>query len=156
MLLTVALSLLGWADAYDYNYSYYFFSMGDWGGSSDDHPTTAVELNNAKGMVAASAALGGSATSAPRAVLLPGDNFYPSGIHNGIQDRRFQFTFEDAFPVSEPAFTNTKFYPIAGNHDHFGAMARIEPGAPALPRRLAPAATLGSRHARRFSAPQAM
>ena len=35
--------------------SYTFFSLGDWGGASDNHPTTATERANAAGMQAAAA-----------------------------------------------------------------------------------------------------
>ena len=52
--------------------SYYFFSLGDWGGSSDSQPTTGVEKNNAAGMIKAAHGLG---ASKPEFVLLVGDNF---------------------------------------------------------------------------------
>jgi hypothetical protein len=52
--------------------SYYFYSLGDWGGSSDSQPTTGVEKNNAAGMIKAAHSLG---ASKPEFVLLVGDNF---------------------------------------------------------------------------------
>ena len=52
--------------------AYYFYSLGDWGGSSDSSPTTQVEKNNAAGMVQAAHGLD---ASKPEFALLVGDNF---------------------------------------------------------------------------------
>jgi hypothetical protein len=52
--------------------AYYFYSLGDWGGSSDSSPTTQVEKNNAAGMVRAAHGLD---ASKPEFALLVGDNF---------------------------------------------------------------------------------
>jgi hypothetical protein len=52
--------------------AYYFYSLGDWGGSSDTEPTTQVEYNNAAGMVKAAHGLD---ASKPEFALLVGDNF---------------------------------------------------------------------------------
>jgi len=95
--------------------SYYFYSLGDWGGSSDSQPTTGVEKNNAAGMIKAAHSLG---ASKPEFVLLVGDNFYEDGIKNE-HSTRFRDTFENVFDISNPEL-NTPFYAIAGNHDHSG------------------------------------
>ena len=58
-------------------HAYYFYSLGDWGGSSDSTPATKVEKNNAMGIVTAASGLD---ESKPRFALLVGDNFYGSGI----------------------------------------------------------------------------
>ena len=68
--------------------AYYFYSLGDWGGSSDASPTTQVEKNNAAGMVQAAHGLD---ASKPEFALLVGDNFcawaepepLPSALLNG-------------------------------------------------------------------------
>ena len=52
--------------------AYYFYSLGDWGGSSDTQPTTQVEYNNAAGMVKAAHGLD---ARKPEFALLVGDNF---------------------------------------------------------------------------------
>merc|ERR1712176_879590 len=90
----------------------HFLAIGDWGGSSDSSPTTAAELDNAVGMAATAAALGGI-----RFVLAEGDNFYSSGIHGDEHCQRFVDGFENVFPQAE---LQVPFYAIAGNHDHGG------------------------------------
>ena len=85
-----------------------FLSMGDWGGASDDKPTTASEVSNGHGMDAAVAKLG-----KPRFVMAVGDNFYGSGIQGTEYSPRFQTTFEQAFPEES---LQVPWYVVAGNH----------------------------------------
>jgi len=99
--------------------AYFFYSLGDWGGDSDSKPTTAVELNNAMGMVAAASTLGTDSEPVPRFGMLVGDNFYSAGISGDELSSRFQSTFEDAFPASHNELS-IPFYAVAGNHDHKG------------------------------------
>eukprot|EP00900_Chrysochromulina_parva_P017957 jgi/Chrpa1/26162/Chrysochromulina_OHIO_Genome00001145-RA len=96
--------------------AYYFYSLGDWGGSSDTEPTTQVEYNNAAGMVKAAHGLD---ASKPEFALLVGDNFYGAGIQGNAYSKRFQQTFENVFNISNPEL-NIPFFAIAGNHDHKG------------------------------------
>ena len=86
---------------------YFFYSLGDWGGDSDSHPTTQVEINNAQGMVS-TAASGVLSASTPHFAMLVGDNFYSSGIQGDEFSPRFNATFESAFPSSEPALAITR------------------------------------------------
>ena len=92
-----------------------FFSLGDWGGVSDTHPTSKIELANAQGMATAAKDFFGVD---PSFVMLPGDNFYGSGIHGDAHSKRFEETFEGVF--SQPELQDCPFYLVAGNHDHLG------------------------------------
>jgi len=90
--------------------------VGDWGGSSDSHPTTAAEITTAGGMAKKAKELSADG------VLLLGDNFYTHGVKSA-DSSRFVKTFEEVFAN----FGDTPFHVIAGNHDHEGnAQAQVE------------------------------
>lgn len=88
-----------------------FLAIGDWGGASDEQPTTSAQVANGHGMAKQAANLGA------RFVMAMGDNFYSSGVHGDAHSPRFKETFEDAFPEPE---LQVPWYVIAGNHDHKG------------------------------------
>lgn len=84
-------------------------AVGDWGGSSDTHPTTSAQISAASGMSKIADAI------SAQGILLLGDNFYTHGVHT-CTSKRFQETFEDVYKVSE--FKNLPFHVVAGNHDY--------------------------------------
>lgn len=88
-----------------------FVVVGDWGGASDEEPTTAAQI-------AASAGMSSVANDLEAAgVLLLGDNFYTAGVQS-VNSTRFNITFEQVYPPAY--FKQLPFYVIAGNHDHRG------------------------------------
>ena len=89
-----------------------FLIMGDWGGDEAPPFTTPEEVMTAAGM--GKVALRDGAKHA----LVLGDNFYHDGV-TGIEDPRFQTTFEDVFThaaLQDPF----RFHLVAGNHDYLG------------------------------------
>ena len=86
-------------------------AVGDWGGGSDQDPTTRAQISDAVGMSKVANQTGA------QGVLLLGDNFYSSGVSDATSSR-FQETFEDVYTVKE--FGTLPFHVIAGNHDHRG------------------------------------
>eukprot|EP01061_Rhynchopus_euleeides_P046871 TRINITY_DN90_c0_g2_i1.p1 TRINITY_DN90_c0_g2~~TRINITY_DN90_c0_g2_i1.p1 ORF type:complete len:332 (+),score=110.36 TRINITY_DN90_c0_g2_i1:60-1055(+) len=89
-----------------------FLTIGDWGGASDDQPTTEAEIDNNAGMGAVAQQLGDVSF-----VMAMGDNFYSHGISGDSHSARFTQTFEDVFTHSA---LQLPWYVIAGNHDHLG------------------------------------
>eukprot|EP00931_Biecheleriopsis_adriatica_P017940 TRINITY_DN12701_c3_g1_i1.p1 TRINITY_DN12701_c3_g1~~TRINITY_DN12701_c3_g1_i1.p1 ORF type:complete len:387 (-),score=61.17 TRINITY_DN12701_c3_g1_i1:55-1113(-) len=95
-----------------------FLAVGDWGGGSDKHPTTAGQRAAAAGMSKMADKLG------VQGVLLLGDNFYEDGVAS-CSSQRFEETFEEVYTAD--AFNDLPFYVIAGNHDHNGNVnAQVE------------------------------
>jgi tartrate-resistant acid phosphatase type 5 len=90
----------------------HFLVMGDWGGTDHSPWTHTAEVNTAKQMDKAAAALGAKFS------LALGDNFYYSGV-TSADDDRFQNTFEQCFDGDSLSNGHT-FHVIAGNHDHIG------------------------------------
>lgn len=84
-------------------------AVGDWGGSSDNHPTTSGQISAAAGMSQIADQINA------QGILLLGDNFYDHGVHT-CKSKRFQETFEDVYTIKE--FNNLPFHVVAGNHDY--------------------------------------
>lgn len=85
--------------------------VGDWGGDSDEEPTTAAQIADSNGMATVAHNLDAEG------VLLLGDNFYTHGV-DSVDSVRFNITFEQVYPPA--SFQELPFYVIAGNHDHRG------------------------------------
>lgn len=88
-----------------------FLAVGDWGGQSDAPYTTPVQLQVAAQMGKTAASFGSQFT------LGIGDNFYDSGIDGSDLSARFNETFSSVYTA--PAL-QTRWYFVAGNHDHKG------------------------------------
>lgn len=86
-------------------------AVGDWGGHDDSDPTTKAQLETASGMAKVAKELDAAS------VLLIGDNFYTTGVHQ-VNSSRFQDTFEDVY--SKGDLQHLPFWIVAGNHDHRG------------------------------------
>mmetsp|Transcript_110910 Transcript_110910/g.191823 ORF Transcript_110910/g.191823 Transcript_110910/m.191823 type:complete len:402 (+) Transcript_110910:52-1257(+) len=87
-----------------------FLTIGDWGGGSDEQPTTESQELTAAGMQKVAQDLGINFT------LLAGDNFYVHGVAcNADSSSRFRETFHEVYATKMP---QTPFYVIAGNHDY--------------------------------------
>jgi tartrate-resistant acid phosphatase type 5 len=84
--------------------------VGDWGGQPTSPYTTKAEIAVAKQMGATADSFGSSFT------IAVGDNFYDSGVKNEY-DSRFKTTFENVFTAPS---LQTRWYVVAGNHDHKG------------------------------------
>lgn len=105
-----------------------FLAIGDWGGTSDEEPTSPSELDNSRGMAKAVQSILSTSTKPMKAdfVLALGDNFYSHGIQSNEHSSRFQETFEGVFVEKE---LQCPWYAVAGNHDHLGNVtAQIEYG----------------------------
>mmetsp|Transcript_129845 Transcript_129845/g.242825 ORF Transcript_129845/g.242825 Transcript_129845/m.242825 type:complete len:411 (-) Transcript_129845:54-1286(-) len=87
-----------------------FLTIGDWGGGSDEQPTTESQELTAAGMQKVAQDLGINFT------LLAGDNFYVHGVAcNADSSSRFRETFHEVYAKKMP---QTPFYVLAGNHDY--------------------------------------
>jgi len=85
-----------------------FVAIGDWGGASDDRPTTKSQQLAASGIVKIAKEIDA------QFVVMMGDNFYNHGIQSH-SDPRFKETFEDVYSANLP---NTQFFALCGNHDY--------------------------------------
>ena len=85
-----------------------FLFVGNWGGGSDDEPTTKAEVAVAAGIRSVATQL-----EADRVYLL-GDNFYTQGV-SSVDSTRFNETFEQVY--TRDLFGDMPFYVVAGNHD---------------------------------------
>ena len=117
-------------------------AIGDWGGDSDEHPTTAAQVAAAAGMAKIADEVNADS------ILLLGDNFYTHGVSSSTSSR-FNETFEQvgfvryckcsaltisglccASPLTHRPtppqvydvehFGKLPFHVVAGNHDHYG------------------------------------
>mmetsp|Transcript_22663 Transcript_22663/g.41328 ORF Transcript_22663/g.41328 Transcript_22663/m.41328 type:complete len:401 (-) Transcript_22663:59-1261(-) len=87
-----------------------FLTIGDWGGGSDEQPTTESQELTAAGMQKVAQDVGINFT------LLAGDNFYVHGVAcNADSSSRFRETFHEVYAKKMP---QTPFYVLAGNHDY--------------------------------------
>ena len=86
-------------------------AIGDWGGESDQQPTTTAQIAASAGMATVAKKL------SAEGILLLGDNFYTHGVQTNMSSR-FTQTFEQVYPPT--SFEQLPFYVIAGNHDHKG------------------------------------
>mmetsp|Transcript_96468 Transcript_96468/g.287910 ORF Transcript_96468/g.287910 Transcript_96468/m.287910 type:complete len:410 (-) Transcript_96468:15-1244(-) len=93
-------------------------AIGDWGGGSDEEPSTESQRLTAMGM------LRKAQEHSPNFTLLMGDNFYEHGIHECAEKSgRFQSTFEDVYASLLP---DQPFFAMGGNHDYGeGRLANI-------------------------------
>lgn len=94
-----------------YGDSLKFVAVGDWGGQETAPFTTPIQLQVAKQMGETASSFGSQFT------LGMGDNFYSHGIPTNDRDPRFKNTFEDVYTA---ASLQSRWYIIAGNHDHLG------------------------------------
>jgi len=85
-------------------------AIGDWGGDSDETPSTLGQRMTAMGLSRVA-----HEQNAELALML-GDNFYEHGISGSVTSSRFYSTFEavyeNALPYGRP------YYAMAGNHDY--------------------------------------
>jgi len=87
------------------------FVIGDWGGAELAPYTTPEEIAAATRMNQL------AATVKPSAIWALGDNFYLKGVRD-IHDHRFTDVWQNVFNGS--AIASVPFYPVCGNHDHYG------------------------------------
>merc|ERR1719167_1436641 len=91
-----------------------FLSMGDWGGT--DAPTftkpSQCQATDAMDEIARKYGVD--------TVLAVGDNFYHYGVTFDNADDYFKHTFDEVY--SGPSLQKSKFYAVAGNHDHRGSV----------------------------------
>jgi len=88
-----------------------FVAVGDWGGQSTPPYTTPPQLAVAKQMGVTAEEFGSNFT------LGIGDNFYLLGIDGNDHSTRFKSTFSDVYTA---ASLQSRWYIVAGNHDHYG------------------------------------
>jgi len=88
-----------------------FLAVGDWGGQTTPPYTTTPQLAVAKQMGLTGEQFGSNFT------LGIGDNFYLLGIDGDDHNSRFKATFSDVYTA---ASLQSRWYIIAGNHDHYG------------------------------------
>lgn len=107
-VISLFVSLTEWTDAAQSSIN--FLVIGDWGGmGSSPYYTNDQKLTaNAMGKI-------GSSISSEFVVAL-GDNFYSNGVTSDL-DFRFTSTWLNIYTASS---LQTKWYLIAGNHDHNG------------------------------------
>eukprot|EP01116_Phalansterium_solitarium_P013614 TRINITY_DN3100_c0_g1_i1.p1 TRINITY_DN3100_c0_g1~~TRINITY_DN3100_c0_g1_i1.p1 ORF type:complete len:307 (-),score=99.68 TRINITY_DN3100_c0_g1_i1:168-1088(-) len=95
-----------------------FVAVGDWGGQSNAPYTTSIQLQVAAQMGETAAAFGSQFT------LGIGDNFYDTGINGNDHNMRFNATFSSVYTA---ASLQSRWYFVAGNHDHNGNVtAQVE------------------------------
>jgi len=87
-----------------------FGTVGDWGGQPDKPFTTKVEVQVAKQLGITSAEIETNFT------IAVGDNFYNLGVKDEY-DPRFKETFEVVYTAKS---LQSRWYVLAGNHDHWG------------------------------------
>jgi tartrate-resistant acid phosphatase type 5 len=88
-----------------------FVAVGDWGGQPKPPYTTPIQLQVAAQMGNTAQDFGSQFT------LGIGDNFYDKGIRTNEDDIRFNATFESVY--THPSL-QSRWYIVAGNHDHLG------------------------------------
>lgn len=88
-----------------------FLAVGDWGGESDEEPSTVAQRMTGESMSKTFRDLGASFT------FMLGDNFYSHGIDadSDAWSMRFLQTFEQVYAEHLPGMP---FYAMAGNHDY--------------------------------------
>jgi len=85
-------------------------ALGDWGGDSDDEPTTLSQRLVGKAMMREAAAVKANFT------IMMGDNMYYHGVGCAAENsHRFHSTFEEVYARLLPGHP---FYVLAGNHDY--------------------------------------
>jgi len=90
---------------------YTFLALGDWGGDSDDAPTSPTQLETEKGLAAVAEQLDS------QFFFGLGDNFYTSGLNANNVNTRIKATWEDVYT---DASLQKEWWMISGNHDHRG------------------------------------
>jgi len=88
-----------------------FVAVGDYGGQSTAPYTTPAQVAVAKQMGITAASLNSNFT------LGIGDNFYETGINGNDQDARFSETWKNVYTATS---LQSRWYIVAGNHDHYG------------------------------------
>jgi len=85
-------------------------ALGDWGGKTDEEPTTFSQKLVGKAMMREAAATNANFT------LMMGDNMYDHGVGCAAESSsRFQSTFEEVYARLLP---DQPFFVMAGNHDY--------------------------------------
>eukprot|EP00927_Polykrikos_kofoidii_P064679 TRINITY_DN6015_c0_g1_i6.p1 TRINITY_DN6015_c0_g1~~TRINITY_DN6015_c0_g1_i6.p1 ORF type:complete len:424 (-),score=52.90 TRINITY_DN6015_c0_g1_i6:129-1400(-) len=92
-------------------------AIGDWGGHSDQEPTTYSQRVTGIGLSRVALDINANFT------IMMGDNIYQHGIHGDDMSSRFRDTFEAVYAKSLPG---GHFYALAGNHDYGqGVLANV-------------------------------
>lgn len=86
--------------------AYVFYVIGDWGRRGKYHQIPVAEAMNKTALVAK-----------PEFIISTGDNFYTFGVKS-VKDKLWKKSFEDIY--NGEAIKNTQWYPVLGNHDHYG------------------------------------
>lgn len=95
-----------------------FFVIGDWGGLPVFPYRTIIENSVSKQMTNL------AQEHNAQFQLALGDNFYFNGVRDA-EDKRFAETYEKVF--NSEYLTNTSWFVLLGNHDHYGnASAQVE------------------------------
>lgn len=86
--------------------AFVFYVIGDWGrkGKGNQRPV-AEAMNKCAGMVA------------PEFIISTGDNFYTFGVKS-TKDKLWKKSYEDVYNGAN--ISKTPWYPVLGNHDHYG------------------------------------
>lgn len=112
MIAAAAVGVNAWGTNTELFDDYHVLLIGDWGGDTDEAPTTQTQNDAAFRMGEHTAHLDS------KFVLLLGDNFYHQGVTVENAEYRFNQTFENCF--AHESLSGVPFYAIGGNHDHAG------------------------------------
>lgn len=86
--------------------SFVFYVIGDWGRKGKYHQRKVAEAMNKCATIAK-----------PELIVSTGDNFYTFGVKS-TKDKLWKKSYEDIY--NGDAIKSVDWYPVLGNHDHYG------------------------------------
>jgi tartrate-resistant acid phosphatase type 5 len=86
--------------------SFVFYVIGDWGRRGKYHQIPVAEAMSKCALIAK-----------PEFIISTGDNFYTFGVKS-TKDKLWKLSFEDIY--NGEGIKNTDWFPVLGNHDHYG------------------------------------
>lgn len=86
--------------------AYVFYVIGDWGRKGKYHQRKVAEAMNQC-----------AEKAAPQFIISTGDNFYTFGVKS-TNDKLWKKSYENIYDGK--AIKHTDWYPVLGNHDHYG------------------------------------
>lgn len=86
--------------------SFVFYVIGDWGRKGKYHQLKVAEAMNKCAAIAK-----------PQLIISTGDNFYTFGVKS-TKDKLWKKSYEDIYNGAN--IKNVDWYPVLGNHDHYG------------------------------------
>ncbi len=86
--------------------SFVFYVIGDWGRKGKYHQTKVAEAMNKCAAIAK-----------PQLIVSTGDNFYTFGVKS-TKDKLWKKSYEDIYNGAN--IKDVDWYPVLGNHDHYG------------------------------------